>query len=292
MAPRGPGLVLIGGGIAAVGVLLFAAATPGGREVVRRIEAVAEGWARNVIARVSAHEGKPDSLNRNLDGAGLAFGIIQWTQKSGNLGVVLEAMRDADPRAFERIFGASWSTMLGVARRGSLEPVDGAPLWDEPWVSRFVEAGRWPAFVEVQWSLAAQGEHFRGAEDVARILGVRTERSMTLFFDRSVQQGPVSARSMAETLRSRWSAAGRTSIPYLDALQAYSDLAASKFRRTSTPSTPYYSERSRHILWKPVGAEWHAFAGQWDLYATIVRRTSGILSDRHLSDAPIGPGVA
>ena len=282
MAPRGPGLVLIGGGIAAVGVLVFAAASPGGREVVRRVEAVMEGWARNVIARVAAYEGKPDSLNRNLDGSGLAFGVIQWTQKSGNLGVVLAAMRDADPRAFERIFGPSSSTLLDVARRGSLEPVDGAPLWEEPWASRFVEAGRWPAFVEVQWTLAAQGEHFRGAEDVSRILGVRTERSMTLFFDRSVQQGPDSARSMAETLRSRWSAAGRTTVSYQEALQSYADLAAAKFRRTSAPSSPYYSERSRNLLWKPVDAEWHAFAGQWDLYATIVRRTSGILSDRHL----------
>ena len=42
-----------------------------------------------VLARVSKHEGRHDSLNLNYDGAGLSFGIIQWAQKPGSLGVLL-----------------------------------------------------------------------------------------------------------------------------------------------------------------------------------------------------------
>jgi hypothetical protein len=44
-----------------------------------------ESSARNVVVWVSRSEGPPDALNRNLDGQGLSFGVLQWTQRSGNL---------------------------------------------------------------------------------------------------------------------------------------------------------------------------------------------------------------
>lgn len=34
-------------------------------------------WATRVVSRISASEGRADSLNRNLDGNGLSFGIIR-----------------------------------------------------------------------------------------------------------------------------------------------------------------------------------------------------------------------
>lgn len=274
-----------GGALAGVGVLAFASASPTGRAAARQAEAAVHGWSRNVIAWVSRQEGKPDSLNRNLDGHGLSYGILQWTQKSGNLGVLLAAMFQADPAGFASIFGATWRNVLDVTARGSLEPVDGAHLWDEPWASRFVAAGRHPPFVEAQWALAQAGDHWRGAEAVAARLGLRTERSMTLFFDRSVHQGPVGAGRTAEKLVAAYARAGRTSVPYLQVLVDFAALSAAPFRRTTPSASPYFSERARHITWQPVGGEWHAVAGPFDLYEIVVRRTNDILRDRSLGDS-------
>lgn len=270
-----------------VGVLALAAASPAGRAAARRVEATVQGWSRNVIAWVSRREGKPDSLNRNLDGNGLSYGILQWTQKSGNLGVLLAAMQEADPAGFASIFGSAWRKVLEATARGSLEPVDGANLWDEPWASRFVAAGRHPPFIEVQWSLAQAGDHWRGAEDGASRLGVRTERSMTLFFDRSVHQGPAGVARTADRLLAGYARDGRSSVPYLQLLVDFSAFSAAPFRRTIQPTSPYYSTRATHITWQPVGQEWHAVTGPFDLYEGIVRRTNDILRDRSLGDSPL-----
>ncbi len=246
-----------------------------------------QGWSRNVIAWVSRREGKPDSLNHNLDGNGLSFGILQWTQKSGNLGVLLAAMHEADPAGFASLFGPSWRKVLDVTARASLEPVDDANLWDEPWASRFAAAGRHPPFIEVQWSLAQVGDHWRGAEAVAARLRVRTERSMTLFFDRSVHQGPAGFSRTAERLLAAYAREGRTSVAYTQILVDFAHFSAAPFRRTMQPSSPYYSSRAMHITWQPVGQEWHAVTGPFDLYEGVVRRTGDILRDRGLGDTPL-----
>ena len=46
--------------------------------------------ASKVIDYVSRGEsgGKYTAQNRNADGAGLSFGILQWTQRSGSLGQI------------------------------------------------------------------------------------------------------------------------------------------------------------------------------------------------------------
>jgi hypothetical protein len=275
---RGSPLVLLGGGLAAAfGWLLLTSRTA--RSAVHPPSASDDRvWIRRVIAFVSATEGRTDSLNRNLDGAGLSYGILQWNQRSGNLGVLLRAFYEADPTAFVQIFGPTSSVLLEATVRGGLERVDGALLWEEPWVSRFVAAGRYAPFVAVQWRLAEQGEHFQGALDAARILHVHTERAMALFFDRSVQQGPGAARQMAEQLRAH----GVSGYP--EVLRAYGELAAARFRRTTPPPSPQFSPRAPHIVWKRVGDEWHAVAGRWDLYLDVRRRSSRILGATQLSD--------
>jgi hypothetical protein len=133
---------------------------------------------------------------------------------------------------------------------------------------------------------AARGPHVRAAEDVATILGVRTERAMTLFFDRAVHQGADGARAMATRLRDWYASKGRASVPYREMLDAYAWMAANKFRRKSEPIAS-----EGRIVWKRVGDEWHAFAGQFDLYAIIVRRTGEILRDPELSDEQIAREV-
>ena len=99
---------------------------------------------------------------------GLSFGIIQWAQKPGSLGVLLAEMQRTNPARFATTFGPDWPALLQTTAAGSLAPVGGQVLWREPWVSRFQAAGRDPVFVAVQNRLAKNGEHFQGAIEAAR----------------------------------------------------------------------------------------------------------------------------
>jgi hypothetical protein len=278
-------------GLVGVGAVVLLAAAGGGSPVAgaQRVVRTTMDWADKVIARVSRHEGSYDSLNLNLDGAGLSFGIIQWAQKVGNLGVLLAEMQRTDPQRFAATFGTDWQALLYVTARSSLEPVGGVVLWREPWVSRFKAAGRDPVFIDVQNRLARQGHHFQGALQAAAVFGVWTERALALFYDTAVQQGPAFAKRLAEKVRDEFLAKGLTRIGYHDVLLRYAQLAPAHFRRTSAPTKPYPVS---HIEWRKTGDEWHAWAGQFDLYAGITRRRMGIVNDPDLSDEPLPLAVA
>ena len=278
-------------GLVGVGAVVVLAAAGSGSPVAgaQRVVRTTMDWADKVIARVSRHEGSYDSLNLNLDGAGLSFGIIQWAQKVGNLGVLLAEMQRTDPERFAATFGPDWQALLDVTARSSLEPVAGVVLWREPWVSRFKAAGRDPVFIEVQNRLARQGHHFQGALQAAAVFGVWTERALALFYDTSVQQGPAFAKSNAEKVRDEFLGKGLTRIGYRDVLLRYAQRAPAHFRRTTAPTKPYPVS---HIEWRKTGDEWHAWAGQFDLYAGITRRRMGIVNDPDLSDEPLPLAVA
>jgi len=278
-----PTLLLIGGA-GAVGVIALAAAFTGGRKQSRghRMD-----WVARVIARTSSHEGSYASLNRNTDGAGLSFGILQWAQRPGSLGKLLAAMHQADPAAFARIFGSSWQQLLSTTQAASLASVDGQVLWKRPWTSRFKEAGDYEVFRAVQRRMAQEGTHFRGAVDAARILGVATERSMSLFFDTAVQQGPGAARTVARQVRDYVLKGGAVSVQYLDVLTAYAQQAADRCRSATAPTR---QPSSPHLRWKQVGSEWHLFANTIDLHQNIWKRRIAIVRDPNLSDEPVPLG--
>ena len=276
-------LLLLLGGAGALGVLALAASSPGRQAASRALEAGMD-WMDRVLARVSKHEGRHDSLNLNYDGAGLSFGIIQWAQKPGSLGVLLAEMQRTDPARFATTFGQDWPALLQTTAAGSLAPVGGQVLWREPWVSRFQAAGRDPVFVAVQNRLAKNGEHFQGAIEAARELGVATERSLALLYDTSVQQGPAFAKRLARRVRARITGGGAAAVSYPELLATYAQLAPAHFRRTTPPTSPYPAS---HIEWRKTGDVWHAWAGRFDLYAGIARRRMGIVNDPDLSDEPV-----
>ena len=269
-------LLVCGASAAGALALVWAASKKPGQPKGHRMD-----WIARVMARVHRHEGGYDSLNRNTDGAGLSFGILQWAQKPGSLGTLLTAMQHADPTEFARIFGPSWQRLIAVTRAGSLDPVDGEALWKRPWTTRFKQAGRHEVFRAVQRRMAREGIHFRGAVEAARILGVATERSMALFFDTAVQQGPGAAKKVARQVRDRFAQAGRTSVPYSELLADYAQRAADRCRTLTQPSRP---PRSSHLRWVQVGREWHLFAQKIDLYEDIWRRRMSIVNDDGLSD--------
>ena len=280
MSSRNTGALLLIGGVGVAGVAaLIAAVAGGGQPKGHRMD-----WVARVIARVSRHEGGYESLNRNSDGAGLSFGILQWAQKPGSLGTLLAAMQQADPDAFARIFGSSWQKLLATTKSGSLASVGGDVLWKRPWTARFKEAGQYEVFRAVQRRMAQQGIHFRGAVDAARILGIATERSLALFFDTAVQQGPGAATKVARQALAYRQRAGQAGVSYIDALTAYAQLGADRCRSATAPSKP---PSSSHLRWVQVGNEWHLFANKIDLHQNIWKRRIAIVRDRDLSDDPV-----
>ncbi len=89
---------------------------------------------------------------------GLRLGPHQAMQDSGELGELLGLMQRADPAAFAGILGVPDVLMAVVTATGPsglevpggrgprVQPVDGADLWQDPWIDRFRTAARHPAF--------------------------------------------------------------------------------------------------------------------------------------------------
>ena len=276
--------VLWMGGLLGLGVLALASTSKNRQTVEKAVETAVDDtldWVKRIVNRTSRHEGTYDSLNLNTDQAGLSFGRLQWSQRTGALGKLLREMHLADPDRFEGIFGPSWSRLLEVTGRGSLEPIDGAVLWSEPWIARFKAAGQVPAFQQVQDRLAAGGEYMHGAIQAARTLGVTSERALSITYDTSVQQGPGAAQSIALTVRRQLE--GKT-VSTRQLLTQYIQQAAAPFRANQNPGL---HKRHPRLTWRQIGNEWHVFAGTVDLYLNIITRRTRLLNAGDLSDTTL-----
>jgi hypothetical protein len=243
-------------------------------------------WKRRVLERVSGHEGGYAAQNRNWDGAGLSYGILQWTQKHGNLGILLTALFHADTAAFRRIFGSGAGALLDITTADSQTERLSLSLWEAPWTDRFAAAGRHPAFQAAQVRLALTGDHWVGAVKAATALGsseLVTERSMALFFDTSVQQGPSEAVKLAREVHAALTSNGPVRTDYLSVLGLYAQRAANRARRLQ-PTKP--TDRG---TWREVApGEWHRVIGtKYDYYADYRKRRFGIVNDLSLSDVPV-----
>jgi len=137
---------------------------------------------------------------------GLSYGFIQFTQDSGKLGELLKMMQDRDPDEFARVFGPDSSQLIAVTtasgppsakseggRSARVQPVAGADLWQEPWLSRFRTAATSPRFQAAQRELAACA-YLDPMLPFAKWLGLDTERALTMVADRSIQMGLGGAR--------------------------------------------------------------------------------------------------
>lgn len=232
---------------------------------------------KRLVELVMAHEGSYDSVNRNTDGAGLSIGIFQWPQRTGGLGQVLREYQRAEPRLFAQLFGPSWPTLLQQTSARFMGKVEGAFLWEEPWVSRFIRAGQQPVFQAVQDKLAAAGPFMSAAFKGAKLLGFVTERSLAVVLDAAVSQGPEYAVSVARRLRQTYQ--GKT-VSMREVLEAYLHTSIAHFRaRTQPPPS-----RSAHLSWRKVGEEWHKYAGQINLYRNVLKRRGSIITSMALKD--------
>ena len=276
MSDSAPWLLL--GGVVGLG-LLAAGSTDSGRQALSTAADEGLDLLRRIVDRTSKHEGTYDSLNLNTDQAGLSFGRLQWSQRTGALGNLLGEFYLASPQLFVTTFGPDWRPLLDVTRKGSLEPVGGAVLWTSPWIERFKQAGQVQVFREVQDRLALGGDYMKAAIEAARTLGVVTERALSITYDTSVQQGAGAARKIASTVRAQLQ--GQT-LTQRAILERYIQVAAAPFRSVQNPG-----QHSRHprLEWRVVGTEWHVFAGSIDLYLNIIRRRTGLLNAPGLSDS-------
>ena len=134
---------------------------------------------------------------------GLTFGIVAFRQDDGDVGELAVLMQHRDPARFGDIFGADAAELLDVTNRPGplgrdvpggrsvrVQPVAGADLWTEPWLSRFRAAGDHPPFRGAQIELAS-GLYLDPVLRFAADLGLATHRGLAIVFDRSAHRGPV-----------------------------------------------------------------------------------------------------
>lgn len=283
-------------------------------------------WVPTLIGKTAAHEGYYWSVQKNIDKQGVSYGILQWTQRGGGLARVLRAMHAAAPDAFDMAFGgvqratALLATVSARTPEARMAPVDGAYLWEEPWVSRFRAAGgpvpernppRLPApatpLQVAMFQHAAGSEYMLAAVNIARVLGVTSERAMVLYYNRTVHQGPsVPLRAARELAEWYGEDPSRRPADPNDVVAQFAWKCAAPFRRTAAPATTRFSDLSS---WRPVTAEyselkqhdyrttkvavtrptWHVFTNGWKVstYDMITKRSSEILTDPTLRDEPV-----
>lgn len=313
-------IFLVLGAVALLGIIGASSSTPEGKHMLDTVKKdVDEGvvavtdWIATLLRKTSEHEGRYWSVQRNNDGQGVSYGIIQWTQLAGGLFKVLTRMQQADPAAFARIFGPSWRSMMTLVQAKSLGPVDGAVLWAEPWLSRFVAAGRHLPFQNAQDREAATSEYMQAAVTIAGLLGVQSERAMTMYYNRTVHQGAAGATGPARAMAAWYAAVpGRRPANPNDVLAQYAWRCAARFRRLTPPASMAYNDNG--LVWKLVTVEYselktgdyrvskvtapagcyHVFAANFpvSLYDLITKRSADILTDPTLRDAAVDLTVA
>lgn len=229
MTARGRSVIWMGMAVGVVALVAMSSAEAAEDDMDEMVPSY--GWRLRVATRIATFEGgkRFDAVNPNNErhtnppGPGLSYGFIQWTQGSGNLGKLCAAMRAQDKTTFDAIMGgpALADELMRVLSKPSLSAVGGRVLWDSVWTTRFKALAKHAPFNEVQLRMAATGAHMEAGITVARLLGLDSERGLTLAFDRCVQQGEYGIPRLARSLREKWVAWPS----YSDRMQAFGQAA-------------------------------------------------------------------
>jgi len=171
-----------------------------------------EAWdpLDEITAAVAAGEGGAfDALQLNGDGAGLSFGLLQWAQNPGSLGLLLQVMEEADPGKFTGILGGGDPLAARRLLARTRGPGKKLPLWLDPWPWRFWLAGRDQEFQRVQHRLARrQVAQLLTAGYEAYPARFKTEgrvalRALVMMADVGNQAGPLGLRRALKFAESR-----------------------------------------------------------------------------------------
>jgi hypothetical protein len=185
-------------------------------ELTARMESGGRYWACNKDGEYAGRFDKKDKLHRASKHGptpihiGLSWGYIQFTQDGGTLGKVLEAAYGRDADTFKRVFGEDYAELLDVTSRSGksglqsgklrgprVKKVAGADLWKEPWISRFVAAGKMELF---QWAQRHEAHrlYMAPAFKHAVKMNLNSERALVVLFDRTVQLGGGGMRKLLD----------------------------------------------------------------------------------------------
>ena len=180
----------------------------------------------------------------NARGEGLEWGILHFKQARGDLGKVLEVCKRRNPERFAAIFGASGDELLQVTRGSTAEermaPVAGHLLWSEAWNAAFEAAAGVPEFQAAQNEVAVE-RYVDPLLEVARSLGLTTDRGLAMLCDRCVVLGiDQGQRWVSEAL------AGMSSAPLEQKLDRLVEAAGSDPRASERLAQLRRDGRSLH----------------------------------------------
>jgi hypothetical protein len=147
------------------------------------------------------------AVNRNTDKAGLSFGLIQWAQKPGRLAELARAFFAADAARFVEVFGAGDAALAKDLIAHLSRPRGGTDaagrsldarfnLIAEPWISRFLAAGRDRAWQRVQMNEATRAYKASFQRIRAFAPAARSERAIAFLLDLANQHGDTGAESI------------------------------------------------------------------------------------------------
>jgi hypothetical protein len=138
-----------------------------------------------------------ESLNLNTDQCGVSFGILQWSQKAGQLHRILQACRTREPAEWARIMGDD-ETILeyttkpngGLNERGlAIDPA--YELTHDPWRMKLQILGASLPMQRVQLELASE-TYSAALTQVTAYAGIAaSERMFAFLLDLANQFGPV-----------------------------------------------------------------------------------------------------
>lgn len=135
---------------------------------------------------------------------GLSWGLILFTQRGGALGKVLQKAKEreglaienlSEEQRFDKLFGEHWQELLNVTNadvtdnpNARVASVGEGPLWEEPWLTRFRNAGN-VSYVQAAQNEVAVTDYFDKLLPVARWLGINTARGLAMMLDRIIHSG-------------------------------------------------------------------------------------------------------
>jgi hypothetical protein len=138
---------------------------------------------------VSRHEGRPDSINWNDNGAGISAGMFQANQKLGELPELLHRMEKANPQLFAHVLGVEFAEIAKnhPEKIRQVEFTNDTGKAPNKLGLQLQEALKQPSFQQVQLEMLRK--KIVHAAKVASSYGIKSERGIALVADLINQLG-------------------------------------------------------------------------------------------------------